>query len=110
MLMREMTASLLADIAAEVRTAEALADVEGECRRGLFDMVILLDLTPFFDGTEPLASLRPSGLRRPELFVLAWHHSERAVLSLLECGVSQYITFPVNIRRVRRKICETLGV
>ena len=109
MLMREMTASLLADIAAEIRTAEALADVERECRHGLFDLVIMLDMAPFIDGSAPLAVLRPVGIRRPELFVFSWQHSERVVLSLLECGVSQYVTFPMNVRRVKRKICEALG-
>ena len=63
-----------------------------------------------FDGTEPINILRPSGIRRPELFVFSWQHSERMVLSLFECGVSQYITFPINARRVKRKLCEALGL
>ncbi len=107
-LLREMTASLLADIAVEIRTAGEIAEVENECRSGAFDLVIMLDLSPFFDGSKPVALLRPAGLRRPELFVFSWQHSEDVVLSLLECGVSQYITFPLNTRRIRRKICETL--
>ena len=108
MLIREMTASLLADISAEIRTADSLLDIAKECRLGSFDMIILLDITPLFDGSASIASIRPNGLHRPELFVLAWQHSEHTVLSLLESGVSQYITFPINIRRIKRKICETL--
>lgn len=107
--MREMVAALLADVAVQVRTADAIAAVERECRGGAFDLVIMLDIAPFFDGSEPLSLLRPKGLRRPELFVLSWQHSEQCVLSLLECGVSQYLTFPLNARRIRRKICETIG-
>ena len=109
-LMREMTASLLADVAAEVSSAKSLAEVKQECRRGAFDLVIMLELAPFFDGTEPINILRPSGIRRPELVVFSWQHSERMVLSLFECGVSQYITFPINARRVKRKLCEALGL
>lgn len=107
-LLREFTASILADIAVEVRTAETIAEVECECRGGEFDLIIMLDIAPFIDGSAPIATLRPPMLRRPSLFVFAWHHSENVVLSLLESGVSQYVTFPINIRRVRRKICEAL--
>ena len=108
LLLREMVASLLADFVVEVRTAGKIAAVRSECKGGAFDLVIMLDLSPFFDGSEPVALLRPVGLRRPELFVFSWQHSEHVVLSLLECGVSQYMTFPLNSRRIRRKICETL--
>ncbi|MBQ7342826.1 MAG: response regulator transcription factor [Alistipes sp.] len=107
-LLREMTASLLADMAVEIHTSQRLAEADDRCRQGLFDLVIMLDLFPFFDGSEPTSTLRPKGLRRPPLFVLSWQHSERAVLSLLECGASQYITFPTNIRRLRRKIREVI--
>ena len=108
-LMREMMAALLADIAVEIRTVNRIADAEYECRCGAFDLVIMLDLAPFFDGSEPMSLLRPRRLRRPELFVISWQHSERSVLSMFECGVTQYLTFPLNARRLRSKICKTLN-
>lgn len=84
-----------------VRTA---AEGEADCRRGRFDRVMVLDAAMFADGRVSVERLRPQGVRRPEIYVLSWHHSEHTVLSLLECGVNQYITFPVNLRRLCRKI------
>lgn len=106
--MREMIVSMLAEMAVEVRTVDVVAHVAIECRRGEFDLVIMLDIAPFFNGSKPIATLRPRLMRRPELLVFSWQHSERVVLSLLECGVSQYVTFPINIRRIRGKICDLL--
>ena len=107
-LLREMVAAILADMPVEVRTEQDVAVAAAECRQGCFDLVVMTDLAPFFNGSEPVAMLRPDFLHRPELLVFAWQHSEYAVLSLLECGVTQYVTFPLNVRRVRRKICDML--
>lgn len=109
-LLCELVASLLADIAVEVITARTIVPFARESRQGMFDLVIMVDMSAFFDGSSPTTTLRPTGLSRPQLFVLSWQHSESSVLSLLECGVSQYITFPINLRRVKRKISESLGV
>ena len=109
-LLCELVASLLADIAVEVITARTIVSFARESRQGMFDLVIMVDMSAYFDGSSPTTTLRPTGLSRPQLFVLSWQHSESSVLSLLECGVSQYITFPINLRRVKRKISESLGV
>lgn len=77
---------------------------EADCRHGRYDCVIVLGMSKFVDGRISVERLRPRGVRRPQIYVLSWHHSERAVLSLLECGVNQYITFPVDLRRLCRKI------
>ena len=109
MLLREMISSFLVDLPMEVRTAESIGIFEQECRAGVFDLVVMTELAPFFDGSDPSTILRRAGLRRPDLLVISWQHSEWAVLSLLESRVTQYVTFPINIRRVRRKICEILS-
>ena len=107
--LREMIASILADVSAEICVVDNLDCSAKEARQGCFDLVIMLDIAPFFNGSNPVALLRPERLRRPEIFIFAWQHSEQMVLGLLECGISQYLTFPINIRRAKRKICETLG-
>ena len=108
-ILREMIAAILADIPVEIRAVDSVDIAQSECRHGCYDLIIMLDIVPFFDGSKPIEFLRPKRMRRPEIFVIAWQHSEQAVLSLLESGVSQYITFPINIRRVRHKIHESLG-
>ena len=45
--------------------------------------------------------VRPAGLRRPLFYVVSWLQSEQAVLSLLECGVDQYMAFPLSLQRLR---------
>lgn len=102
--MREMVASLLDWTDVEVHGAARAADVDHECRCGMFDLVIILGTAAFFDGSGVVARLRPQGLKRPEIFVMSWQYSEQTVMSLLECGVNQYMTFPVNMHRFRRKV------
>lgn len=82
--------------------------VEADCRRGRFGCVILLGSARLADGRLSVERLRPRGVRRPEIYVLSWHHSEHTVLAMLECGVNQYITFPVNLRRLCRKIGDSV--
>ncbi len=48
-------------------------------------------------------------MRRPRIFFVAWQHSEHAVLSVLDGGVDQYMTFPVNLQRLRLKVAECLN-
>ena len=40
---------------------------------------------------------------------IAWHQSDETVLSLIECGVDQYMTFPLNPARLRSKIIRSLA-
>ena len=80
------------------------AEAEEKCRCGRFERVVVLGCAHFSDGRLAVERLRPGGARRPEIYVIAWHHSEHAVLSLLECGVNQYLTFPVSLRRLCRKM------
>jgi DNA-binding response OmpR family regulator len=40
--------------------------------------------------------------------VVSWQQAENVVLSLLECGVDQYFTFPICMGRLRNKVREEL--
>lgn len=86
-----------------VRVADA-CEAERYCRRGFCERVVVVGCSTFAAGQLAVERLRPRGARRPEIFVVSWHHSEHAVLSLLECGVNQYITLPVNMHRLCRKL------
>lgn len=99
----------LADMRVEVHCAADAAGMRAQCRRMLFDLVIVLAAGLFLGGEEPLREVRPAGLRRPAVYVLAWQQTEQTVLSLLEAGVNQYMTFPVSLHRLRRKVADELN-
>lgn len=68
------------------------------------DIVIMLSVAPFIDGSEFIRRIRRQGDRRPAVYVLSWHQAEHIVLSLLEAGVDQYLTFPVSMGRLYGKV------
>lgn len=102
--MREMIACAVNGAGLRAVCVDDASAAEEDCRRGRFERVVVLGCWHFSSGRVSAERLRARGCRRPEIYVLSWHHSEQAVLSLLECGVNQYITFPVNLRRLCRKI------
>ncbi len=105
--LRDLIRLSLADMRAEIRCATDGEQMRSLCRRMLFDVVIVLCTAPFLCGPDVVRGIRPSGLRRPLFYVVAWQQAEQAVLSLLESGVDQYLTFPVNLHRLRSKVaCE----
>lgn len=73
------------------------------CTQQQPDLVIVLAIKPFIDGSELIKRIRVGNHRYPPIYVIAWQQSEQIVLSLLECGVDQYMTFPICMSRLRRK-------
>lgn len=107
--MRDVVRLSLAGLQAEVRSAPDTAEMERMCRRILFDVVIVLHVAPFLCGRDIVRGVRPAGLRRPLFYVVSWQQSEQTVLSLLECGVDQYMTFPLSLQRLRGKVANDLN-
>ncbi len=105
---RPLVSLALADPVAELPAVGGIDDMEGVCRAVGFDLVILLTATPFLCGRDVVHTLRPPGLRRPQVYVVSWQQSEQVVLGLLECGVDQYMTFPVSLARLRGKVANEL--
>lgn len=99
----------LADMQAEVRCVADAGAMAVQCRRVLFDLIIILRVAPFLCGGNVVRGVRPEGLRRPLFYVISWQQSEQTVLSLLECGVDQYMTFPVSLQRLRNKVANELN-
>lgn len=97
----------LGGLGAEVCTARNYEEWMTCCRRGAVDLVILLRAADFLGRRQVVERLRRAG-GNPQLFVLMWHHSERVALALLEQGVNQCMTFPVDLARLRRKVAEEL--
>lgn len=107
-LLTELVRASLADLGAEIRCAASLAELERLAGRLVFDLVIALHLWPFCCGADLPRLLRPGRLPRPEIYVVSWQQHEQAVLGLLECGVDQYLTFPLNLMRLRGKVIGAL--
>ncbi|MBP3289351.1 MAG: response regulator transcription factor [Alistipes sp.] len=66
-------------------------------------LIYIIDSAPFMNGANLMEMLRRSSLHRPTIYVITWQQSEHTVLSLLECGVDQYFTFPISMLRLRLK-------
>ncbi|MDE5578995.1 MAG: response regulator [Alistipes sp.] len=107
---RELIRLSLEGLGAEVRCSGCGGELERLCGRVLFDLIIVLRTAPFFCGREIIGRLRPEGLRHPVVYVLSWQHCEQTVLGLLECGVDQYLTFPVSLQRLRAKVADDLSI
>lgn len=99
----------LCDLDADVRCVTDLEAAQGDCRCGLFDLVILLVVSPLLRRSGTIERMRPRGLKRPYVYVISWQQSEYVVMSLLEQGVDQYMTFPVSLQRLRGKVSVTLN-
>lgn len=70
--------------------------------------MIILSIRPFMNGSGLIADIRQRDKRRPPIYVVSWQQAENVVLSLLECGVDQYFTFPICMGRLRNKVREEL--
>lgn len=107
--LRDMVRLSLSGIGAEVRCVSGAERMELLCRRVLFDLVIVLHVAPFLCGDDLVRKVRPPGFRKPLFYVVSWQQSEQTVLSLLECGVDQYMTFPLSLQRLRGKVADDLN-
>ncbi len=93
----------------ELSCAHSVEQMCAECRRMLFDMVIVLSVEPFFGGRDIVSMVRPRQIAHPVVYVISWSQSEQTVLSLIECGVDQYMTFPISLQRLRSKVANELN-
>ncbi len=105
---RDVVRLSLVGLGAEVRCTSGCEGMRASCRRATFDLIIVLQAAMFLCGGNPVREVRPAGLRHPAIYVLSWQQAEQTVLSLLEAGVDQYMTFPVNLQRLRRKVADEL--
>lgn len=72
------------------------------------NLVVAMVGYPFLNGFDLVRRLRR--LRaRPRIYVVSWLHDEQNVLSLLESGVDQYFTLPINVPRLCGKITAQIN-
>lgn len=73
-----------------------------------YNLILTLESYPFLNGCDVARRLRVSS-NQLRIYVLSWLHDEQNVLSLLESGVDQYFTLPVNIPRLCSKITAQIN-
>ena len=104
---RSSTASLVAAIlgstSARIVCCSSAEQAIVACQREQPTIIIVLSVAPFIDGSEFITRIRARGKSTPAVYVVAWQQAEQTVLSLLECGVDQYMTFPICMERLRIK-------
>lgn len=66
-------------------------------------LVIILCCGVLINGSEIIRLIRPTLNRLPAIYVITWQQSEQMVLSLLEMGIDQYMTFPLCLQRLAAK-------
>ena len=71
-------------------------------------LVIILRASALLNGSELITRLRPATQRQPAIYVISWQQSEQTILSLLEIGVDQYMTFPICLSRLYSKALSAL--
>lgn len=111
---RSASAALVAEIvgceATNVICCSSPDQMIATCIHKQPDLVIILAIKPFIDGSELIKRIRLSDKRNPPIYVIAWQQSEQIVLSLLECSVDQYMTFPICMSRLRGKSHTQLNI
>ena len=72
----------------------------------------MLDVAPLLNRSVDIKTLRNNPTQqKPKahhraIYVITWHQSQHMVLSLLESGIDQYLTFPISALRLRSKVEE----
>lgn len=92
-----------------IHTVDSSQCIIEACRRQHIDLLIFLSLSPYFSSMNIVEYIRREVDYRPKVYVIANSLSQATILSLLECGVDQYLTFPINLYRLREKVYSQLS-
>lgn len=99
----ELIAAIIGCTDKDIIHSRSIEQTEELCRERDADLVIILSTAPMLGGRNIIKQLRRER-HRPEIYVISWRHAEQAILSLLECGIDQYMTFPICMERLKAKI------
>ena len=73
-----------------------------------FDLVVVATTALHNDNEHLMATIAAIRRTQADIFVVARHLSVATTLQLLGSGVSQCLSFPINLYRLRRKVKEQL--
>lgn len=108
--------AMIAGFGAEIIRIGSVEELLGVIRLGIPRLIIILDIAPLINGLDIATLLRKITTKalhstshiRSAIYVITWQQDEQSVLSLLESGIDQYLTFPICIDRLRNKVCEQI--
>lgn len=108
--------AMIAGFGAEIIRIGSAEELLGVIRLGIPRLIIILDIAPLINGLDIATLLRKITTKalhstshiRSAIYVITWQQDEQSVLSLLESGIDQYLTFPICIDRLRNKVCEQI--
>lgn len=103
-LLTTLLAAIIEDRCLQTICSNSLSHAKEVCQHTKPALVIILDTAPCMNGENLIQYIRQFNQHRPAIYVIAWQQTEYTVLSLLECGIDQYFTFPICIARLRYKI------
>lgn len=98
----------ISSLRCRIRRCDSAQQVMEVCRHENPTLVIMLCYATLLNGSEILQHIRPARQRRPAIYVISWQLQEQMVLSLLEIGIDQYMTFPLSLQRLRNKVTSLL--
>ncbi|MBP3425965.1 MAG: hypothetical protein J6K81_04525 [Rikenellaceae bacterium] len=96
---------LVAPLCRDVVVTDSVAGLERMCLRHRFDAVISVGFEWLTSGRDTAVAVRRGG-RDCRVLVLSEACHEQAVLGVVEGGVGQYLSLPVEAHRLRRKLCR----
>lgn len=106
--LRKAVAFSLNDLDACVECADTVGAMLVLHRESPFDLVIVMGTAAEMCRQEVMDTLRADKTRRTRVFVISWPQSEQMVRSMYRMGVNQYMTLPVSLHRLRRKVINEL--
>ena len=106
---RALMSGLLSVRETEVSVAECVGDLIAGCWCGAYDCVVVDDVRLFMDGLNPVGRLRRQRCVSPKIFVVSADLTEETVVALLDAGVDQYVSLPVEPTRLLDKLCGRSG-
>ncbi|MFI3317531.1 MAG: response regulator [Rikenellaceae bacterium] len=93
----------------DVQCIDTSECIINHCQAHHTDLVIFLTLSPYFSSMNIIEQLKRQLDYMPRVYAISHSHSQATILSLLECGVDQYMTFPLNLYRLRDKVYSLIA-
>lgn len=103
--LRTLLRALLASSEVEIVEARSRQELTKRCRTHRFDKVITDDVRMFMNGSDIIGEIRLKERNTP-IVVLSHDVSEHSVLSLLEEGVTEFLSLPIGVERLRKKLIK----